>query len=95
MSAPVDVKTDGDAFANLECGAVLVELAKDGDSPSCPNSWTWHLWIDGNHIDATCEEASLAQSVRDVTEAIETAIGDLAGMRDYLVAYGAFGKEPE
>lgn len=91
----VKVKTDGDMFASLEHERVLVELSKDGDSPNCPRSWTWELWFDGAAIDGTSEEASLATSVKDAAGSINQIISELTEVRDYLVAYGAFGREPE
>ena len=60
MAEPVKVRTDGDNFASIEHGRVLVELSKDGNSPSCPSSWTWELWFDECAIDGTCDEAALA-----------------------------------
>lgn len=95
MSSKVKVKTDGDYFAFLEHERVLVEFAKDGDSPNCPRSWTWGLWFDGCAIDGTCDESSLAASVEEAMSSISGIIGELSVMRDYLMAYGAFGKEPE
>lgn len=88
------VKTDGDNFALIEHGRALIEFEKDGDSPNCPCSWTWCLWCDGEQLDATCDEASLATSVKEAAESLDAIIADLTGMRDYLKAYGAFGKEP-
>ena len=38
---------------------------------------------------------SLAASVWDATKSITQVIGELKAIRDYLIAYGAFGKEPE
>ena len=92
----VKVKTDvGGYFASLENDRVLLELTKDGDSPQCPFSWTWDMWFDGEHIDGTCEEASLHMTVKDAIEALDGIIADFEGMRDYLRAYEAFGREPE
>lgn len=91
----VYVKTDGDTFASLEHERVLIEFEKDGDSPSCPSSWTWELWFDGERMHGSCDEESLTRSVEDATVAITGAIEELTMMRDYLMAYGAFGREPE
>lgn len=92
----VKVKTDvGGYFASLEHERVLLELTKDGDSPQCPLSWTWDMWFDGEHIDGTCEEASLHMTVKDVLVSLDGIIADFEGMRDYLRAYEVFGKEPE
>ncbi len=91
----VDVKTNGDTFAWLECGDVRVEFSKDGDSPACPNSWTWEMWLDGNLINSTCDETSLAEAVKDATGSIAAIMRQLRGMHDYLVAYGAFGEVDE
>ncbi len=92
----VKVKAGGDGyFASLENERVLLELTKDGDSPNCPLSWTWDMWFDGEHIDGTCEEASLHMTVKDVVTSLDKTIAELAGMRDYLCAYEVFGKEPE
>ena len=93
MTANIRVKTDGDNFASLEHERVLVEFSKDGDSPNCPNSWTWGLWFDGCAIDGTCEEASLAASVKEATASIGQIKRELSGVIDYLTAYGAFGRE--
>lgn len=89
------VKTDGDSFASLEHERVLVEFSKDGDSPNCPRSWTWDLWFDGEHIDGTSDEMSLASSVKDATGSIAEIVSELSEMLEYLKAYGAFGREPE
>ena len=94
-SSGVSVKTDGDSYASLEHERVLIEFSKDGDSPNCPRSWTWGLWLDGEPIDGVCNEASLAASVKEATKSITEIIAELAAMRDYLMAYGAFGREPE
>lgn len=91
----VKIKTDGDNFASLEFERVLVEFSKDGDSPSCPNSWTWGMWFDGCAIDGTCEEMSLAASVKDATRSIIGCIQELATMRDFLAAFCVFGEEDE
>lgn len=91
----VHVKTDGDSFASLEFDRILVEFSKDGDSPNCPNSWTWHMWFDGCAIDGTCDEMSLSASVRDATGSIIGCIQELAAMRDFLAAYGVFGEVVE
>lgn len=91
----VNVNTDaGGYFASLQCGDVLVEFSKDGDSPACQHSWTWGMWLDGNYIDGTIEEMSLARSVKDAVSSIDSIIEDLVSVRDYLNAYGAFGREP-
>lgn len=91
----VSVKTNGDTFANLDNGLVLVELSKDGDSPNCPRSWTYGVWIDGNYIDGTCDEASLASTVKYAADSMAMIARALKEMSDYLLAYGAFGREPE
>ena len=88
----VKVKTDGDNFASLEFDRVLVEFSKDGDSPNCPNSWTWGLWLDGNMVDGTSDEMSLAGSCRDAIENIVGCIKELSTMRDFLIAYSAFSE---
>ncbi|MBQ3339785.1 MAG: hypothetical protein IJG82_09400 [Atopobiaceae bacterium] len=88
----VRVRTNGDNFASMDFKRVLVEFSKDGDSPNCPNSWTWGMWLDGNMIDATCDEKSLAASVRDATVNIIEYIIELSTMRDYLIAYGVFSE---
>lgn len=93
MGAKVTVKTDGDMFASLACERVLVELSKDGDSPACPNSWTWEIWFDGCAIDGSVDEMSLGQSVKESIRSIEGIIRELSCMVDYLTAYGAFGEE--
>lgn len=89
------VRTDGDMFANLECERALIEFTKDGDSPACPNSWTYELWFDGNLIENNTLEASLAGNVATAIADIGGVISELSGLRDYLIAYGAFGKGPE
>lgn len=91
----VKVKTDGDNYVLMECGRAEVEFEKDGDSPACPRSWTWHAYFDGEHIEGCIDEASLAASVWDATNSITQVIGELKAIRDYLIAYGAFAKEPE
>lgn len=91
----VKVKTRDDYFASLEHERVLVEFSKDGDSPNCPLSWTWDMWIDGEHIDGTCEEASLARAVKDAVGSIDETVGELTVVRDYLMAYEVFGAEPD
>ena len=84
------IRTDeGGYFASLEVGRALVELVKDGDSPACPDSWTWGAWYDGERIDGTCEEASLAVAAAGAMDALGAAIDDLAGMRDVLAAWRA------
>ena len=88
----VQVQTNGDDYAVLEHGMAMVELSKDGDSPSCPRSWTWDIWYDGNSLDSTCDESSLAQSVSDVTASLDGIIQELTVLRDYLKAFGAFGR---
>ena len=95
MTPSVKVLTDGDSFAKLECNRVEIEFTKDGDSPNCPRSWTWGLWYDGNYIGGTGEEASLAGSVKDAMTALNEIIRDFEGIRDFLIAYGVFGREPE
>lgn len=89
----VSVKTDGDMFARFDCDGVEVEFTKDGDSPNCPNSWTYGFWIDGNWITGTGEEASLAESVQDIIGSINELLGDITEIRDFLLAYGAFGEK--
>lgn len=37
---------------------------------------------------------SLARSVKDAVGSLDSIIEDLTSMRDYLNAYGAFGREP-
>jgi len=91
----VKVCTDGNDFVSLEHERVLLEISKDGDSPNCPRSWTWNMWFDGEHIDGTCEEASLHMTVRDVLKSLDGIIAEFEGMHDYLRAYEVFGKEPE
>lgn len=91
----VKVKTDGDDFAMLEHERALIEFTKDGDSPNCPRSWTFGLWFDGKYICGTADEASLAKTVEEATDSISAIINELTTIRDYLIAYGAFGKEPE
>ena len=95
MSEKVSIRTDGDTFATLEAGAALVELTKDGDSPNCPFSWTWGVWYDGCQLDGSCDEASLSSTTTDAIVTIGEAVDQLASVRDYLIAFGAFGKEPE
>lgn len=87
MKTKVKVKTDGDSFASLEHGRVLIEIEKDGDSPSCPNSWTWSTWLDGEPMDSTCDEKSLHESVSDVITSIQETIEQLSVMSEYLKAY--------
>lgn len=92
----VKVKTDkGGYFASLDYERVLVEFTKDGDSPQCPNSWTWGMWFDGNYIDGTCEEGSLHATVKDVIERIDGIVEELRAMNDYLKAYEVFGRDSE
>lgn len=91
----VKVKTDDDMFASLSHERVLVEFTKDGDSPNCPRSWTWGMWLDGYPMDNSCEESSLAHSVKEATDSLGEIIAELTTFRDYLAAYGAFGKELE
>ena len=91
----VSVRTDGDSFASLDNGMVLVELSKDGDSPNCPRSWTYGVWVDGTYIDGTYDEASLASTVKYAADSIEEISRALKEMSDYLLAYGAFGREPD
>lgn len=94
MSDRFRVHTDGDNFASLECGRVLVEFNKDGDSPQCPRSWNWGLWYDGEYLDGTLEEASLSATVAGTIDGIGKVIGELGDMLEYIKAYGAFGREP-
>ena len=89
----VTVKTDGDNFAKLKCGDVVLEFEKDGDSPACPNSWTWEVWVDGVPFDCNDNEASLAFAAKDAAVNLGTVADMFEALRDYLVAYGAFGKE--
>ena len=91
MAVSVKVKTDGDNYAILECGMTEVELSKDGDSPACPNSWTWCVYRDGDLLDSTCEETSLVQAVRDAAGALAEIAVELGELKTYLDAYGAFG----
>lgn len=91
----VRVRTIGDDFASLEHERVLLEMSKDGDSPNCPRSWTWNAWFDGEHVDGTSDEASLHMTVKDVITSLDGIIAEFEGMRDYLRAYEAFGREPE
>lgn len=95
MGEMVTVRTDhvGGDFASIECDRVLVELSKDGDSPSCPWSWTWGLWLDGISLDGTSEETSLAKAVDDALGSIAGIIKELSMVRDYLRAYDAFGED--
>lgn len=91
----VKVKTDGDMYASLSHERVLVEFEKDGDSPRCPESWTYSVWFDGDLIDSNVYEASLATNVKEAMSNISGIIKELTTIRDYLIAYGAFAKEPE
>lgn len=90
----VSVRTNGDSFASLNNGLVLVELSKDGDSPNCPRSWTYGVWIDGTYIDGTYAEASLASTVKYAADSIEEISRALKEMSGYLRAYEAFCNEP-
>lgn len=92
----VRVKTDkGGYFASLDYERVLVEFTKNGDSPQCPNSWTWSMWFDGGYIDGACEEGSLHATVKDVIERIDGIVEELRAMNDYLKAYEVFGRDSE
>lgn len=92
----VKVSTTHDGyFARLEHERVLLEFSKDGDSPNCPRSWTWHMWFDGDYIDGTSDEASLVATVKDAIVSIGDIIGELAEVREYLSSYEVFGMEPE
>lgn len=96
MSEAVRVKTDkAGYFASIDYERVLIEFSKNGDSPQCPNSWTWDMWLDGEHIDGTCDEASLHTSVMDTIKSIDGIINELKTMNDWLKTYEVFGKEPE
>lgn len=90
----VSVRTNGDSSASLDNGMVLVELTKDGDSPNCPRSWTYGVWIDGTYIDGTYDEASLASTVKYAADSIAEISRALKEMSDYLFAYGTFYSEP-
>ena len=90
----VEVNTVGDYSTSLECGQVLIEFNKDGDSPACPKSWTHGIWYDGNYIDGCEVEMSLARSVKDAIQEVDKIIREFEAIRDFLTAYGAFGKEP-
>lgn len=83
----VRVETNGDSYANLEHGRVYVEIEKDGDSPSCPNSWTWSTWLDGEPMNSTCDEKSLRESMSDIIASIDETIEQLSVMSEYLKAY--------
>ena len=87
MQPKVKVKTNGDSFASLEYEGVLVEIEQDGDSPNCPNSWTWGLWFDGEYLEGTSDEASLYESVKDAIASIDEIIGELSVMSEHLKAY--------
>lgn len=89
----IKVKTDGDMFASLECESVLVEFSKDGDSPACPNSWTWNIYYDGNLLDGTSEELSFSQAVNEAEESLAITMLELHEMKTYLEACVAFGEE--
>lgn len=91
----VSVKTDGDMFASFECGAALVELSKDGDSPNCPNSWTWGLWYDGEYLSGTAEEGSFAESVSEALNEVGTIIDEFRALQEHIDAYEgmAYGNE--
>ena len=92
----VRVKTDkGGYFARLDYERVLVELTKNGDSPQCPNSWTWSMWFDGDYIDGTSDEGSLHATVKDAIERIDGIVEELMAMNDYLKAYEVFGRDSE
>ena len=92
----VKVKTDrGGYFASLSHERVLVELDKDGDSPNCPNSWTWGLWFDGTLIESTCDETSLAESVKSLIVSLDDVTAELSEMSEWLKRYEVFGAEPK
>ena len=95
MGHQVIVETDGDMFASLEHERALVEFRKDGDSPNCPRSWTYGLWFDGNYITGNGEEMSLCMNVDEAVEELDSIISELSCLKEYLDAYGAFGREPE
>ncbi len=82
-------------LASLDYERVLVEFLKDGNSPQCPNSWTWGMWFDGDYIDGTCEEGSLHATVKDAIERIDGIVEELMAMNDYLKAYEVFGRDSE
>ena len=88
----VKVSTDGDNFASIEYNRAIVELSKDGDSPSCPNSWTWTLYFDGCGIDGCEEEMSLAECVKDATMCLIGIADEIKTVVNYLKAYGAVGE---
>lgn len=93
--ARVYLNTNGDSFAGIEADAAYVEFSKDEDSPACPRSWTWGLWYDGSYMEGSCDEKSLAGSMTEAIESIGNVIKQLSSVRDYLAAFGAFGKEPD
>lgn len=94
MSAKVNLQSNGESFAGIEADAAYVEFSKDESSPACPHSWTWGLWYDGNYLEGSCDESSLDSSMTAAIESIGDVIEQLTSVRDYLVAFGAFGKEP-
>ena len=95
MTAKVKVETDNDDYVLLGHERAEVEFEKDGDSPACPNSWTWGAFFDGQPVEGCREEQSFAASVKDATESITDVIDELTAIRDYLTAFGAFCREPE
>lgn len=80
----VAVKTDGDNFASIEYGMVLVEFSKDGDSPSCTNSWTYGIWYDGQYLDGTSEEMSFAEAMQEVAYALNGIACDVYNAQMYI-----------
>lgn len=88
----VKVKTNGDHFASIEHERVSVEFTKDGDSPNCPNSWTFYMWFDGLGIAGTCDEMSYADTVKTAISDIEEIIGEYGRVLDYLKAFDAMGE---
>lgn len=94
MSAKVNLQSNGESFAGIEADAAYVEFSKDEDSPACPRSWTWGLWYDGNYLEGSCDETSFASSMTEAREAVANAIEQLTSVRDYLIAFEVFGREP-
>ena len=82
-------------FARLEYERVMLDFDKDGDSPNCPWSWMWEVWFDGDYVEGTATEMSLHGCVKDAIASIDDIIAEWKAVRDYLVAYEVFGKEPE
>lgn len=86
MSGHVKVTTRNDDFVSFEYERVLVELSKDGDSPNCPNSWTWGIWFDGDPIDATSDEMSLHDAMFTASAALCGIGREIEQVYDYLTA---------